>query len=199
MPRLAPVLALLALAACSDPGSEPDVYGPAADGPSVGTLEASDPPETTAEGVAPLDAGDAVPDPVRAETDWARTYAFREGGGLYTYDYRLALETAGPEAPDQYVGTLDVSGPQVTKHYEVLGEPTDRGLAVVLIGYREGNANELTPPGTRLFELRWDDADDLGDEAGDRVLKTYWDALTPTGAGDASPDAEWSLAFSPAG
>ena len=203
------LLSFAVLASACGSESDPAVPSPISDVPATAESEPgiemveTEPEADGAEAARATKAAwtsarrDAAGGPATGFADWTGRYAYREGGGVYTYRYELALETAGPEAPDQYVGTLDVEGPQVTKLYEVLGEPTDGGLSVVLIGFREGNANQLTAPGTELFELRWEDAGGLGDEIGDRVLKTYWGALTPTGAGDSSIDAEWSLAFVP--
>ncbi len=49
---------------------------------------------------------------------------------------------------------------------------------MIVESYGDENVHPMPEIGQTLFELRWDDAGNLGDEAGDRVLITYWGALT---------------------
>ena len=179
--------ALLILLGCADPAPAPAPTEATAATPST-PAETTASPEASGERADPLTEATA--------TDWTGRYEWSEGAGNYSYGYSLELSTAGPEAPDQYVGVLDIGGTQVATHVDVLGEPTaDGGLDVTLIGYREGNTTMIPQPGDRLFTLRWEDAGDVGDEVGDKVLRTHWGAVTPTGAGEEAMGAESSLAF----
>lgn len=189
--RLLPALFILLGCADAEPVPAPALVATEA----VAVAEASAAaPETTA---SPKASGrSAAPLAVVPATDWTGRYEWSEGAGNYSYGYSLELSTAGPEAPDQYVGVLDVGGTQVATHFDVLGEPTsDGGLDITLIGYREYNTTTIPKPGDRLLTLRWEDAGDMGDEAGDKILRTYWGAVTPTGAGEEAMGAESSLAF----
>ncbi|MEM1116094.1 MAG: DUF5991 domain-containing protein [Bacteroidota bacterium] len=193
------LLALALLVGCADaPANTPT------ERPEAQTVPEAEPAPAPEAAPAPIPEATADPAPgaepapvpeAAAVDDWAGRYTFSEGGGVYTYRYVLDLSPAGPEAPDQYVGTLDVDGPQVTIRFDVLGEMSDGGFGVVLVDYRPENANRLQTPGELLFSLRWEDAGEIGDEIGDRVLRTYWGTLRPTGAGEESPEAGSSLAF----
>ena len=143
---------------------------------------------------------DPVAIPMPTSTSWEGNYDWSEGAGNYSYGYHLILDDATPDNPDQHYGQLSIAGTQVSIYYDVLGTATEPGvLEVELVGYREENTNTLSKPGDRLFTLKWEDAGDLGDEVGDKILRTYWGTVTPTGAGDASPGDASTIAFYPSG
>ncbi|MEL6616611.1 MAG: DUF5991 domain-containing protein [Bacteroidota bacterium] len=202
--RLLPALLALLVLGCAEADRDPrgatdtdasgetqtpaDTPATDSDGDTADDVSADDRPDTDAATETPGASGGI---------DWEGRYTWTEGAGNYSYGYVLELAYAGPDNPDQLYGTLDIGGTQVATYFDVLGETTDDGLVVSFLTAREDNTTTPPDPGETLFTLRWEDAGDIGDEVGDRVLRTYWGAITPTGAGDAGIGDESTLAFFP--
>lgn len=187
MTRFLPALILLIGCADADPAAAPQPVAM----PTVAT--ASGETATLEDETAP-EATESSETATRFPYDWEGRYVFSEGSGVYTYDYELTLlETEGG-----YVGTFSRIGPQETRFYNVYTRATaSGGIEVIVESFGDENVHPMPEIGQTLFELRWDDAGNLGDEAGDRVLMTYWGKLTKTGVEGGRAD-EKSVAFTPA-